>query len=86
MKHSAVSKQSTISVYFFLILCPLYPGSRDLKQRERDSKRKTPKRTEGPLASAVDNLTSMFVAGSDFELSKPIRDKVQNLNLIRTWK
>ena len=45
-----------------------YPGSRGPNaEREGDSKRKTPKQREGPLASAVENLTSMSVFGSDFE-------------------
>ena len=38
-----------------------------LTWRERESKRKNPKRREGPLASTVENLTSMLVFGSDFE-------------------
>ena len=36
-----------------------------LTRSERDSKRKNPKRREGPLASAVENLTSMSVFGSE---------------------
>ena len=35
--------------------------------REGDSKRKNPEQREGPLASAVENLTSMLVFGSDFK-------------------
>ena len=38
-----------------------------LLHRARDSKRKTPKRRKGSLTLAVENLTSMFVSGSDFE-------------------
>ena len=40
-----------------------YPGSRG-PNVEKDSKRKK----EGPLASAVENLASMLVFGSDFEV------------------
>ena len=44
-----------------------YPGSRGpnvKRDRQTDSKRKTQR--ERPLASAIQNLTSMSVFGSDF--------------------